>query len=191
MKSITTLSLLAASFVMLATSCSPSVDERPARAYAQMSQLADQNRLEFTEFTIKELCGSRDESFWKFLGDKEVLYRLTAHVTAGMDLSKLRADALEITPEGLVHLTLPHCEVFDVDIPDSLIVNEFERVSGISRQFTLGQRIKVQIEGEKEIRQANYEPNITVEAERNAVIFFRSLMAQVGYDPNLCTITFE
>lgn len=183
--------LLSASLLCFSCGSEAPADTRADRAYAQLSQLADQNRLEFTEFTIKELCGSKDESFWKFLGDKEVLYRLTAHVTAGIDLSKMKPDALQISSDGVVRLTLPHCEVFEVDIPDSLIVNEYERVTGISRDFSLGQRIKVQVEGEKEIRRANYEPNITIEAEKNAVLFFKALLAQVGYDPNRCAIYFE
>ena len=143
---------------------------RQAMAQQRLARLQEESRLVFVEYTLREICGSKDQTVWRILGDKEVLYSLTAHVTAGMETSKIQPDALAIARDSTVVLTLPHCQVFDVDIPNSNAVLA---------------------EGEKQVKLTIKKLGIIPQAEAKAEVFFRSMLSQAGYNPARCKIVFE
>ena len=166
-------------------------ERRQELARQRLSRLQDEQRLVLMEYTLRGLSGSRDESKWQMLGDREVLYQLTAHVTAGMDLTRLRPDALTQLDDSTVLLTLPHCEVLDVRIPDSEIRNVYERVTGISSPLSAAERNRVLTAGEQRVRSTIAQMHITQEADQRAATFFRTMMMRMGYEGDRCIIAFE
>lgn len=179
--------------VSLAMLSSCNVDQiGPQRnAETRIHRLKSESKLVFAEYTLKELCGSKDETVLRILGDKEVLYRLTAHVTAGIDTQKIRPNALTVRYDSTAILYLPHCEVFDINIPEKEIENVYERVTGISRDFTADERNAVKRSGEKKINKTISKLDIKAKADARAEVFFRSLLVQAGFIPSKCIIQFE
>lgn len=160
-------------------------------AQQRLARLQEESRLVFVEYTLREICGSKDQTVWRILGDKEVLYSLTAHVTAGIETSRIRPDALAIASDSTVVLTLPHCEVFDVNIPNSEVRHVYERITGISSDLTAAERNAVLAEGEKQVKLTIRKLGIIPQAEAKAEVFFRSMLSQAGYNPARCKIVFE
>ena len=191
--------IIVCSIVMLALlaltcSCSTDGDEaarREALARRRLSRLQEESRLVFVEYTLREICGSKDQTVWRVLGDKEVLYSLKAYVTAGMETSKIEPDALMIARDSTVVLALPHCEVFDVNIPNSEVRHVYERVTGISSDLTAAERNSVLAEGEKQVKATIRKLEIIPQAEAKAEVFFRSMLSQAGYNPDRIRIVFE
>ncbi len=181
--------LLAA--VALLASCRPSATSPQQNAEERIHRLRGESRLVLMQYTLKELCGSRDETLLRLLGDKEVLYRLTAHVTAGIDMRRIRPDALAVGADSTAVLTLPHSEVFGIDIPEQEIENVYERVTGISRSFTADERNRVKRAGEREVERTIARLDICARADRQAELFFRSLLVQAGFIPAKCVIRFK
>ncbi len=193
MKHLTTLSLLAMMTLLCACSSieGDEAHRRQAMAQQRLARLQEESRLVFVEYTLREICGSKDQTVWRILGDKEVLYSLTAHVTAGMETSKIQPDALAIARDSTVVLTLPHCQVFDVDIPNSEVRHVYERITGISSDLTAAERNAVLAEGEKQVKLTIRKLGIIPQAEAKAEVFFRSILSQAGYNPAHCKIVFE
>jgi len=189
-----TFTLILLTSLLTLGSCRLNDDEaRRRQELAEMSlaRLQEESKLVFIEYTLKEICGSKDQTIWKHLGDKEVLYSLTAHVTAGIETRWIRPDALSIQSDSTVVLTLPHCQVFDVNIPDSEIHLVYERVTGISFDLSAGDRNKVLTRGEKQIYATITKLGIKRQADAKAEVFFRTMLSQAGYNPDRCKIVFE
>lgn len=174
----------------LLTSCSKQPDPRQ-NAEERIYSLRNESQLIFTEYTFKVICGSKDESIFNLLGDKEVLYRLTVNVEAGIDPRKIRPDALKISDDSLAILTLPHCELFGYSAPESGIENLYERVTGISSDFSANERLKAKQIGERKAKKAFEKLDILTEAEANATDFFHSLLVQAGFNTRKCIVQFE
>lgn len=202
MKQLTSLTLIVMMTLLCACSSiegdeAPSLgrDQREQRRQAvaqqRLARLQEESRLVFVEYTLREICGSKDQTVWRILGDKEVLYSLTAHVTAGIETSRIRPDALAIASDSTVMLTLPHCEVFDVNIPNSEVRHVYERITGISNDLTAAERNAVLAEGEKQVKLTINKLGIIPQAEAKAEVFFRSMLSQAGYNPARCKIVFE
>ena len=193
----TPLPLLLALLALLALlpACHPSEADEAGRrqelARLRLARLQEESRLVFVDYTLREICGSKDQTVWRVLGDKEVLYSLTAHVTAGIETSRIRPDALAIAHDSTVVLTLPHCQVFDVDIPNSEVRHVYERITGISSDLTAAERNAVLAEGEKQVKLTIKKLGIIPQAEAKAEVFFRSMLSQAGYNPARCKIVFE
>ena len=164
---------------------------KAALAEMRLSRLSQENKLVFVEYTLKELCGSRDETVWRILGDKEVLYSITAHVTAGIDMRKMPSDALTLLDDSTVMLTLPHVEVLGIDIPNSEVRNVYERITGISSDLTAAERGQVLARGEKNVSSTIRQLDILQQAEDKATQFFRAMLAQAGFKPSRCKIVYE
>lgn len=193
MKHLTSLTLLIL-MALLSTCSSMQGDEaqrRQAVAQQRLARLQEESQLVFVEYTLREICGSKDQTVWRILGDKEVLYSLTAHVTAGMETKKIQPDALAIASDSTVVLTLPHCQVFDVNIPNSEVRHVYERITGISSDLTAAERNAVLAEGEKQVKLTISKLGIIPQAEAKAEVFFRSMLSQAGYNPARCKIVFE
>jgi hypothetical protein len=190
---ITSLVLLA--LLAMLGSCSlmqgDDAQRREELARQRISRLQDENRLVFVEYTLKEICGSKDQTVWRVLGDKEVLYSLTAHVTAGIDTRKIQSDALVIAGDSTAVLTLPHCQVFDIDIPNSEVRHVYERITGISNDLTAAERNAVLARGENQVKATIKKLEIIPQAEAKAEVFFRAMLSQAGYNPARCKIVFE
>ena len=109
----TPLPLLLALLALLALlpACHPSEADEAGRrqelARLRLARLQEESRLVFVDYTLREICGSKDQTVWRVLGDKEVLYSLTAHVTAGLETSRIRPDALEDPTECSLHAASP------------------------------------------------------------------------------------
>jgi hypothetical protein len=193
----TPLPLLLALLALLALlpACHPSEADEAGRrqelARLRLARLQEESRLVFVDYTLREICGSKDQTVWRVLGDKEVLYSLTAHVTAGLETSRIRPDALAVTGDSILVLTLPHCRVFDVNIPNSEVRHVYERVTGLSSDLTAAERNAVLAEGEKQVRLTIRKLGIIPQAEARAEVFFRTLLSQAGYNPARCRIVFE
>ena len=193
MKHLTSLTLLIL-MALLCACCSMQGDEaqrRQAVAQQRLARLQEESRLIFVEYTLREICGSKDQTVWRVFGDKEVLYSLTAHVTAGMETSKIQPDALAIASDSTVVLSLPHCQVFDVNIPNNEVRHVYERITGISSDLTAAERNAVLAEGEKQVKLTIKKLGIIPQAEAKAEVFFRSMLSQAGYNPARCNIVFE
>ena len=193
MKHLTYVSLLVMTALLCACSSidGDEAQQRQAMAQQRLARLQEESRLVFVEYTLREICGSKDQTVWRILGDKEVLYSLTAHVTAGIETSRIRPDALAIAHDSTVVLTLPHCEVFDVNIPNSEVRHVYERITGISSDLTAAERNAVLAEGEKQVKLTINKLGIIPQAEAKAKVFFRSMLSQAGYNPARCKIVFE
>ena len=193
MKHLTSLTLLILMVVLSACSSmqGDEAQRRQALAQQRLARLQEESQLVFVEYTLREICGSKDQTVWRILGDKEVLYSLTAHVTAGIETSKIQADALAVASDSTVVLTLPHCQVFDVNIPNSEVRHVYERITGISSDLTAAERNAVLAEGEKQVKLTINKLGIIAQAEAKAEVFFRSMLSQAGYNPARCKIVFE
>jgi hypothetical protein len=69
------------------------------------------------EYTITKVVKANDESFYT-VGNRKILFSCKAIVKAGVDLSKLTTDDIELNPKSKkAEITLPAAEVLSFNMP--------------------------------------------------------------------------
>lgn len=185
--------LIAAVTMLLAVSCTnqdagkTSLEKKLNQKMSEMSEVAE---LGSVEYTIEKVVKASDDAEWYKLGDRKILFKCTAYLKAGIDMSKFDASKVSINEEQKsIVLTLPKAELLSFNMPPEKAVLAYEKVATFRSNFSASDRNKLLQLGEKDIREDVPNLGILSDAEKNASSFFKALLGQLGFE--MVTIKFE
>ncbi len=185
--------LIAAVTMLLAVSCTnqdagkTSLEKKLNQKMSEMSEVAE---LGSVEYTIEKVVKASDDAEWYKLGDRKILFKCTAYLKAGIDMSKFDATKVSINEEQKsIVLTLPKAELLSFNMPPEKAVLAYEKVATFRSNFSASDRNKLLQLGEKDIREDVLNLGILADAEKNASSFFKALLGQLGFE--MATIKFE
>ena len=179
--------LLLALLLLPACSRKPSLQDQLLESITMLSRTAE---LGTVEYTVRKAVKARDEGDWFKIGNRRILFSCSAHLKAGIRLDRIPLDRIVVNEaERSVSMVLPHATVLSINIPPEQIRLEYEDVTGFRSKFDDRERQALLKQGEREIVRDLPKLGIFAEAETNAEEFFRSMLAQMGFE-NI-QITFE
>jgi hypothetical protein len=168
----------------LATKVSSVINPTPTILPSPLTIIRDVrslSRLETIQFTVeKVITAERNQgnALSPLFGDKLIL---VAHgqVIAGMDLSKIGADEIEIK-DGVLYLTLPEPEIF-VSALDNQKSYVYDRDTGLLTKGDINLESSARAVAEDEIEKAAVEDGILELARQNSENYLSRLLDDLGY----------
>jgi len=156
----------------------------------KLSQMSDVAELGSVEYTVSKVVKASDDATWYKVGDRKILFKCTAYLKAGVDMSKFDASKIQINEEKKsIVITLPKSELLALNMPPEKAVLAYENVSTFRSKFSAADRNHLLQLGEKNIREDVANLGILQDAEKNASSFFKALLSQVGFE--MVTVKFE
>ncbi len=155
----------------------PTIMPDPVTIIREVQSLA---RLETIQYSVEKVITAEVNQgvFGPLFGDK-LLFVAHGFVIAGVDLSKLSTEDMEINGDKLT-ITLPDAEVFVATLnnDDSYV---YDRTTGLFRKSDPDLETDARQAAEDEILRAALEDGILDQARINAEVFVERLLNDLGY----------
>lgn len=157
----------------------PTVIVDPVTIVRQVRSLA---RLETIQYSVeKVITAEQGQGPFGFLVGDRLLLVAHGEVIAGVDLSKLSPDDLQVR-ENVLYVTLPEPEVFVATL-DNEQTYVYDRETGILTRQDIDLESTARRAAEQAIREAALEDNILGQAQVNAENYLYRLFLEIGnYD---------
>lgn len=163
------------------------LEQKLSQKMAEMTEVAE---LGSVEYTVTKVVKASDDPSWYKVGDRKILFNCTAYLKAGIDLNKLDMSKVVVDEEKKsVVLTLPKAELLSLNMPPDKSTLVYENIATFRSKFTTAEKNRLLQLGEKSIRNDVTNLGILADAEKNTSSFFKSLLAQLGFE--IITIKFE
>jgi hypothetical protein len=147
----------------------------------QVMALQQMNDLATVEYVVTKIIKANDNKTWYKIGDRKILMSCKATLTAGIDLSKITSNQVNIEGKNIT-LTLPHSKMIAVNIKPEDIVEEYEQVDVLRQTFTGEERNALAIQAENQINASIAELGILQTAETNAALFVNNFLHRLGFE---------
>lgn len=138
-------------------------------------------RLETAQFTIEKVIIKEEGqgALGALFGDR-VIFVAHGDVIAGVDLGKVAADDVIVSPDGKAFVNLPAPEILvtNIDNDKSYVV---DRDTGLLTKGNVDLETEARREAQAEIEAAAIESGILKQAQKNAEAELRRLLALLGY----------
>jgi hypothetical protein len=171
--------ILSSIFPILFFSCTPKSDEFDAnKVINKLSQMSD---LGTVEFQFSKIIKAEDEATWFKVGSRKVLISSKAYVKAGIDFSTIKINEVDKASKK-VSLTLPKGKIISIDIPSKDIKVVFTDLGSLRSQFSNKEFEKIQIMGEKSIKDKISEMKLEEEAAKKSRKFLENWLRMSGFN---------
>lgn len=179
--------------VLSCVSCNKQVTETltlEQKLDQKLSQMSDVAELGSVEYTVTKVVKASDDKSWYKIGNRKILFKCTAYLKAGIDMSKFDASKIQINEEKKsIVITLPKSELLALNMPPEKAVLAYENVSTFRSKFSAAERNHLLQLGEKNIREDVSNLGILEDAQKNASSFYKALLNQLGFE--IVTVKFE
>ena len=190
MKKITYIML--AFIMMLCGSCKKKLPELTLeqKLNQKLSEMTEVAELGSVEYTVTKVVKAFDDKKWYKFGDRKILFKCTAYLKAGINMSNFDASKVKIdeTKKSAV-IVLPKAELLALKMPPEKAELAYEKVSITRSDFTAADRNHLLQLGEESIRKDVPNLGILSDAQKNAKDFFTALLGQLGFES--VTVKFE
>ena len=149
--------------------------------------LQNSTQLATVQYTITKVVKANDNLTWYKLGNRKIVYSLTAYITAGINLSKLTTSNISIKNKSIT-VALPAAEIVSIDIPVSMVKEEVTEIGILRTPFTNTEKNELLLQGEQAIKQQITQLNILTIAKTNAEKMIENFLKNLGYS-NVTIIT--
>jgi hypothetical protein len=156
----------------------PTIYPDPMTIVLQVRALS---RLETAQYTIEKVitAETRQDVLRGLFGDRLLLVA-RGHVIAGVDLSRLQANDIRVSPEGQVTIVMPASEVFIATL-DNERSYVYDRTTGLLTRGEIDLESQARQVAQAEIERAALEDGILELAQTNAASFMESLLLSLGF----------
>lgn len=143
------------------------------------------------EYTVKKIIKANDLGEWYKVGDRKILFSVTAFLKAGIDLGGFTKDNISVDEmSSTISLVLPHAKLLSFDMPAEEETLEYQKYGTFRQEFSVAERTELLKQGEESIRNDESLINdLIASAEKNAEDFFKAMLTNLGY--NNVVITFN
>lgn len=147
----------------------------------QVFEIREIGELSTTEFVYSKVLKIDDKPEWYKLGDRKILISCKAKVKAGIDLTAIHKDDIEIKGNNIT-IFLPNAKITSFNMDPNSIKTEMSDVSGMRSSFTQDEKNEILQLGEKSIRDGLTETGIYREAKKNVISFVTEFYQQMGFE---------
>ncbi len=147
----------------------------------QVMALQQMNDLATVEYVVTKIIKANDNTSWYKIGDRKILMSCKATLTAGIDLSALKSNNINIEGKNIT-LTLPHSKIITVNIKPEDIVEEYEEVGALRQTFTGEERNALAVQAENQVKASIADLGILQTAETNAALFVNNFLHRLGFE---------
>lgn len=162
---------------LLLFSCS---DENETQGKVDVYEIRNIGLLATSEYTIGKIIELNDDKAWYKFGDRSILISCKAKVKAGIDLSQIRKDDIEVIYNKIT-ITLPDSKILTFDMDPNTVKTEVQDINGFRMSFTQEEKNQILAQGEKAIQQQLSETTILSHAKENAKLFIENFYHELGY----------
>ena len=155
----------------------------PRQLSVTLHRTLDQtSELGVVEYKLHKVVRVSDSEWYK-IGDRKLLYSLSAYIKAGVDLREFSPDDVAVSPDRKeVTVVLPPAKILSIDIPPEEIRLEYEHVSRLRANFSPEEKSAVLQEGERQIRDMVPSLDILPRAEDGARKAIQGILYDMGYE---------
>jgi hypothetical protein len=146
----------------------------------QVLGLKKMSDLATAEYIVTKIIKASDNKTWYKVGDRKILMSCKASLVAGIDLSQLTENDININEESIT-LTLPHAKLLYINIKPEDIKTVFKEVSLFRNNFSSREKDQLAAQAEKQIKQSVDSLGILVTAETNAALFINEFLQKEGF----------
>ncbi len=157
--------------------CRPAVPE-PQETIAALQQL---NQLATAEYVFTKTLQASDELTWYKVGDRKILINVRAGVKAGVDLSQLSVNDIDVTGKG-IKITMPPATILSINIKPEDVSVAYQQTGFFRDQFSPAEVNEVMRVGERQIMEAAAKTDILKQADNNAALLIDKTLRQLGYE---------
>jgi hypothetical protein len=159
--------------------CTPKSDEFDAdKVINKLSQMSD---LGTVEFQFSKIIKAEDEATWFKVGARKILISSKAYVKAGVDFSTIKINSVDKVSKK-VNLTLPKGKIISINIPSKDIDIVLTDLGTFRKDFSNKEREKIQIMGEKSIKEKINEMKLEDEAAKKSKKFLENWLRMSGFN---------
>ena len=178
MKKISFYVLLLLAFVI--TSCTR--EEEKQMELQVENALKSIPALSTVEYVVSKIVKASDDATWYKFCDRKIIFSCKASLKAGIDLSKLVKDSIQIdVRQKSVSLALPKAQLLSFNMKPSDISLDYEKTAITRFSFSSAERDMIMTQGEKDIKNSIAEFGILTDAEENTKMFLETFLKQAGY----------
>jgi len=150
-------------------------------ALQQVLRIKDMAELGTVEYTVSKIVwASDDSSSWKF-GERKILFSTEARIKAGVDLSQIKSQDVEIIDKG-VKLRLPRAKIIYLTMEPDKIQEQFSEIGLFRHKYSNEEKLKILTLGEQSIYDAIPDLGILDVAEKNTEKLLRSWLKQINFN---------
>lgn len=147
----------------------------------QILALQKMNDLATVEYVVTKVIRANDDQTWYKFGDRKILMRCSATITAGIDLSSITREQVRIDKKN-IQLALPHAKLISINIKPEDITVQYQEVDLFRQTFSSEERNALAIQAENQIKESIAELGILQTAETNASLFVNNFLNRLGYE---------
>lgn len=160
------------------TSCGPSLKD----GFESKMKTIGTAELGTVEYTLTKVVKADDNSDWYKFGDRKILFTVKATMKAGISLENENSYSAQINEDAKqIILTLPEPQVLSLNMKAEDTKLEYEQVSLTRFDFDNMERNSLLRQAEEDIRN-DKTIGILKDAEDNAVMFFKAILSQAGFE---------
>jgi hypothetical protein len=154
---------------------SPAEQKQSILAIREMSDLVT------VEYVVTKIIKANDDKTWYKAGDRKILMSCRASLKAGIDLSAIQADNINLSNKSIT-LQIPPAKIISLDMPAENIVVEYQDIDLFRSPFKAGERDALAAQAEAQIRSGAEAMGILQTAETNAKQFLNNFLERLGYN---------
>jgi len=158
-------------------SCNQKEKDEQKQLIPLIKELSD---LATVEYVVTKIIKAKDNKTWFKIGDRKILMSCKASLIAGIDLSKIGTENININDKE-ISLILPRAKLLIINIKPEDIKTEYEDVSFFRSSFTNAERDAMAAQGEVEIKNSADSLGILQSAEVNATLVISNFLKNLGY----------
>lgn len=143
--------------------------------------LQQMNNLATVEYVVTKMIRADDNRTWYKLGDRKILMSCKATITAGIDLSAITKEQVQIE-DKTIRLSLPHASIISINIKPEDINIEYQEVDLLRQNFSSEERNALAVQAENQLKASIAELGILPTAETNASLFVNNFLTRLGYE---------
>lgn len=142
--------------------------------------LKETGQLVTAEYTLGKVIRASDDKTWYKIGDRKIIINCEAYLKAGVNLQNITPDNFAAYKDSMV-ITLPHAQVFSLNIPPNKIQVAFEDIGAFRSAFSAGEREQLVAQAEPQMLRLADSLGVLQTAETNAATFVQHIFEQAGY----------
>jgi Protein of unknown function (DUF4230) len=151
-----------------------SARQREILTIREMSELAT------AEYIVTKIIKASDNKTWYKAGDRKILMSCRAFVKAGIDLSAISENNIQIEGKNIT-LQIPVSKIISLNMPPEDIKVEYQEIDIFRSPFKAGERDALAAQAEAQIRSGAEVTGILQTADANAKSFLTDFLKRAGY----------
>jgi hypothetical protein len=152
----------------------------PAEQKQQVLAIREMSDLVTVEYVVTKIIKANDNRTWYKAGDRKILMSCRASLKAGIDLSAIQADHINLNKKSIT-LHIPPAKIISLDMPAENIVVEYQDIDLFRSPFKAGERDALAAQAEAQIRSSAEAMGMLQSAEANAKQVLTGFLTRLGY----------